>query len=82
MNRKVQIANFISSQSPDLMAMQENQITPTGSSIQEVAALAPSNYGIIEQAGANNGAFYNTNTFELEKVITENIEINKVFVDG
>ena len=81
-NRKVQIANFISSQSPDLMAMQENQITPTGSSIQEVAALSPSNYGIIEQAGANNGAFYNTDTFSLEKVITENIEINKVFVDG
>ena len=81
-NRKVQIANFITSQSPDLMAMQENQITPTGSSIQEVKALIDSKYQILELAGSNNGAFINTDTFELEQLITENIEINKVFIDG
>ena len=81
-NRKVQIANFIDSEEPDIMGMQENQITPTGSSIQEVHDLIGSNYGLIEQIGSNNGAFYNQNTFELERVISENIEINKVFIDG
>lgn len=81
-NRKVQIANFITSQSPDLMAMQENQITPAGSSIQEVKALVGSKYQALELAGSNNGAFINTDTFELERLITENIEINKVFIDG
>ena len=81
-NRKVQIANFIDEQEPDIMGMQENQITPTGSSIQEVHALIGSNYGLIEQTGSNNGAFYNKNTFQLERVISENIEINRIFIDG
>ena len=81
-NRKVQIANFIDEQEPDIMGMQENQITPTGSSIQEVHALIGSHYGIIEQTGSNNGAFYNKNTFQLERVISENIEINRIFIDG
>lgn len=81
-NRKIQIADFVNTQKPDLMAMQENQITPSGSSIQEVGSLIDSNYKIIELAGSNNGAFYNSNVFRLEKVITDNIEINKVFVDG
>ena len=80
-NRKVQIANFIDEQEPDIMGMQENQITPTGSSIQEVHALIGSHYGIIEQTGSNNGAFYNKNTFQLERVISENIEINRIFID-
>ena len=80
-NRKVQIANFIDEQEPDIMGMQENQITPTGSSIQEVHALIGPNYGLIEQAGSNNGAFYNKNTFQLERVISENIEINRIFID-
>ena len=81
-NRKVQIANFIDEQEPDIMGMQENQITPTGSSIQEVHALIGSHYGVIEQTGSNNGAFYNKNTFQLERVISENIEINRIFIDG
>ena len=80
-NRKVQIANFIDEQEPDIMGMQENQITPTGSSIQEVHALIGSHYGLIEQTGSNNGAFYNKNTFQLERVISENIEINRIFID-
>src|SRR5699024_2034311 len=81
-NRKVQIADFITSEDPDIMAMQENQITPTGSSIREVHDLIDSKYQVLELAGSNNGAFINTDVFTLEKLLTENIEINKVFIDG
>lgn len=81
-NRKPHIVDFIESENLPLVSVQENSITPSGSSIQEVVADLPDRFGYIEVNGSNNGAIYDTEVFELEELVSDSLEINRKFLSS